>query len=130
MNISRRIGVTTISLLTAATPLFVVGTAHAQGGNAKVHTGSCSGSSTWKLSAKPDNGQIEVQWEVDSNQAGQQWSVRLRDNGNLFFSGSRQTQAPSGSFSVKKFANNAAGDDVIRARSVHGDEVCHGSVTV
>jgi hypothetical protein len=54
----------------------------------------------------------------------------LRDNGELFFSGQRTTQAPSGSFTVEKRTADRVGSDVIRARAVHGDRVCVGSVTV
>jgi len=104
------------------------GTADASSGI--THRGSCSGHATWKLTAKHDNGRIEVEWQVDSNRAGQVWSVRLRDNGVLFFSGNRTTQAPSGSFTVRRLTANRAGADVIRARSVHNTQVCAGSVTI
>jgi len=113
-------------------PLATALPAHASGGTSAVtKTGSCSGSAVWKLKAKHDDtGRIEVEWQVDSNKVGQTWTVRLRDNGTLFFSGSRTTKAPSGSFSVQKFTANRAGSDTISARSVHGTQVCKGSVTV
>jgi hypothetical protein len=125
----------TTGIVTAAALMAPLGTtvaAHAQGGSAAVtHSGSCSGSANWKLSAKHDDtGKIEVEWQVDSNKAGQSWTVRLRDNGQLFMSGTRTTAAPSGSFTVHRLTANRAGDDVIRARSVHGAQVCRGSVTV
>ena len=104
--------------------------ASASGGDAIRSSGSCGGAVTWKLKAKPDNGRIEVEFEVDSNRVGQTWKVRLRDNGELFFAGERVTQAPSGSFTVHKRTANRAGADLIRARAVHGDRVCVGSVTV
>jgi hypothetical protein len=115
---------------TFVTPLVLTGTAHAQSSAGVSRQGSCSGTSGWQLSAKPDDGQIEVQWEVDSNVVGQRWTVRLRDNGDLFLSGHRMTQAPSGSFSVTRSTADRVGSDVIRARSVHGDEVCHASITL
>ena len=37
--------------------------------------------------AQPENGKIEVEFEVDSNQVGQTWHVRLTKNGTQFFSG-------------------------------------------
>ena len=99
------------ALLIAAPP------AMASGGGAHEATGSCSDSSNWKLKAKNDDGGIQVEFEVDSNVNGQTWGVRLRRDGNLFFSGSRTTQPPSGSFSVERKISNSAGDDAIVGRA-------------
>ena len=100
------------------------------GGDAIRANGGCTGSAVWKLKAKHDNGAIEVEYEVDSNQSGQVWTVRLKDNGDRFFAGKRTTGGASGSFTVHQNTANRAGDDVIRARAVHGDQVCRGKVTV
>jgi hypothetical protein len=117
-------------LATGAT-MATAGPASARGGADRVLAhGQCSGHATWKLKAKPDDSRVEVEFEVDSNRAGQSWTVRLRDNGDRFFAGTRTTKGPSGSFSVTKFTANRAGDDVIRARAVHNEQVCHGSVTL
>ncbi len=43
--------------------------------SAITHTGSCSGASDWKIKVKPDNGQIEVEFEVDQNKNGRTWDV-------------------------------------------------------
>jgi hypothetical protein len=119
-----------IAIATVAGPLSA-GTAHASGGTAVTRHGTCAGGgATYTLKAKHDNGRIEVEWEVDSNRAGQVWTVRLRDNGELFFSGKRTTQAPSGSFTVHRFTANRAGSDTIRARSVHGQTDCLARVTL
>lgn len=100
------------------------------GGNAVRTSGGCDGSAVWKLKAKHDNGALEVEYEVDSNVNGQVWKVRLKDNGERFFAGKRTTGGASGSFSVHKTTANRAGDDVIRARAVHGEQVCRGKLTV
>ena len=128
---------TNIRLLTAAATIAAVaapltaGTAHASGGAFVTRHGTCAGGgATYTLKAKHDNGLIEVEWQVDSNRAGQVWTVRLRDNGELFFSGHRTTQAPSGSFTVRRSTPNRAGSDLIRARSVHGQTDCLARVTV
>jgi hypothetical protein len=128
----RTIATGAIATAALVAPLAPAVSAHASGGTSGVtKTGSCSGSAVWKLKAKHDDtGRIEVEWQVDSNKVGQTWTVRLRDNGTLFFSGSRTTKAPSGSFSVTKFTANRAGSDTIRARSVHGSQACTASVTV
>lgn len=100
------------------------------GGDAVRAHGDCTGSAVWKLKAKHDNGAIEVEYEVDSNVAGQVWKVRLKDNGERFFAGKRTTAGASGSFTVHKNTADRAGDDVIRARAVHGEQVCRGKLTV
>jgi hypothetical protein len=75
--------------------------------------GACTAASTWKLKASPDNGRIEVEFEVDSNIVGQKWSVTLKDNGSKVWSGTATTKAPSGSFEVNKLISNKAGADKI-----------------
>jgi len=129
MNTSTK-QVSVLAALALGIPLMVAGPAMAKGGDAVRDSGSCSGSSTWTLKAKPDSGVLEVELEVDSNHAGQTWKVRLFDNGSRFFAGSRTTSGPSGSFTVHRRTADYAGSDVIKARAVHGDEVCRGSVTV
>lgn len=96
-----------------------------------IRTGSCSGATDWKLKLSPENGRIEVEFEVDQNRNGKTWNVTLKRNGNLFWSGQRVTKAPSGSFEVRKLINNGAGPDVIvaRARNPQTGEVCRGSAT-
>jgi hypothetical protein len=114
-----------------ALPILQLGpVAMAKGGDV-IRTGSCSGTSTWKLKVSPDNGRLEVDFEVDQNRAGDTWSVRMRDNGVLFFSGQRVTQAPSGSFEVRKLTANRAGADniVARATNLRTGEVCRGTAT-
>ena len=96
-----------------------------------IRTGSCSNNSDWKLKLSPENGQIEVEFEVDSNRVGQTWNVKLKNDGNVFFSGSRMTRAPSGSFEVRRLTNNGAGSDFIVGRAVNPNtgEVCRGTAT-
>jgi hypothetical protein len=94
-----------------------------------IRTGSCSGNSDWKLKLSPENGKIEVEYEVDSNKVGQTWQVRIVKNGNVIFRGARETKGASGSFTVRLVTANTAGDDVFRARATHADEVCAGSAT-
>jgi hypothetical protein len=118
--------------LVAATILAVAPAAFAKHGNGVQKQGTCSAQSTWKLTAKPDNGRLEVEFEVDQNVNGDTWSVRLRDNGTTFFKGMRVTQAPSGSFTVHRFTNNQAGTDMITARAANQrtGEVCRGALSI
>jgi hypothetical protein len=96
-----------------------------------IKRGSCSGASDWKLKLSPENGRIEVEFEVDSNKVGQTWKVRLTKNGTQIFSGTKMTQAPSGSFTVRKATSNGAGNETIRGRAVNAKtgETCVGSAT-
>lgn len=96
-----------------------------------IREGNCTGASDWKIKQSPENGRIEVEFEVDSNRAGQTWNVRLKKNGNTFFQGQRTTGARSGSFEVRRVVNNGAGSETIVGRAVNPStgEVCRGEVT-
>jgi hypothetical protein len=102
------------------------------GDNEVIRRGSCSGASDWKLKAKPDDGRLEVEFEVDQNVNGDTWRVTLRRNGERFFRGLRTTQPPSGSFEVERRTDNGPGDDRIvgRARNLKTDELCRGALTI
>jgi hypothetical protein len=93
--------------------------------------GTCTGASTSKLKVGPENGRLEVEFEVDQNVNGVSWRVRLTQNGDVFFRGERVTQPPSGSFEVERRTDNLPGPDTIRARAVNPDtgEVCRASAT-
>jgi hypothetical protein len=95
-----------------------------------IRTGNCSGASDWKLKVSPEDGRLEVEFEVDQNRNGQVWNVVLKRNGNAFWRGQRTTQAPSGSFEVRKLTRNGAGTDTIvgRATNPKTGEVCRGTV--
>jgi len=94
-----------------------------------IRTGNCSGATDWKLKLSPENGRIEVEAEIDSNVNGQNWNVRLKRNGSVFFQGTRMTQGPSGSFEVRRVTNNGAGTDsfVLRATNPASGETCRGT---
>ncbi len=93
--------------------------------------GSCTGRSSAKLKAKPDDGRLETEFEVDQNRNGVSWTVQLRRNGKLVVNTPATTRAPSGSFSVERRIANAAGSDRITARAISpSGEVCRASVTI
>ena len=48
-----------------------------------IKRGNCSGSANWKLKAKPDDGRLEVEGEVDSNKHGQVWRWRIIHDGDV-----------------------------------------------
>ena len=94
-------------------------------------TGSCTGSATAKLKAKPDGGRLETEFEVDQNRNGVTWTVTIRRNGVRAVSTKATTKAPSGSFSVQRRLANGSGSDRIGARATSpSGQVCTASITV
>ena len=85
-----------------------------------------------KLKAKPDNGALEVEWEVDQNRNGQVWTWAITHDGVTKASGRATTKAPSGSFSVTRRVVNAAGVHTISgaARNVVTGEICRGALRI
>ncbi len=118
------------SVLVATTLVAAPMTASAKDGDI-IRQGSCTARSDWKLKLSPENGRIEVEFEVDQNRNGQKWRVQMKRNGNSFWRGTRTTQPPSGSFEVRRLTRNGAGADriVVRARNVNSGEVCRGVAT-
>jgi hypothetical protein len=106
--------------------------APASGGDDVRNAGKCSGSSTAKIKAKPDDGRLEVELEVDQNKNGVRWKVKLKDNGDVVFRGSQKTRAPSGSFSLERRIDNMPGTDSIKgiARNRSSGERCVAKVKV
>lgn len=112
---------------------FAAGPALAKGGDGRViKRGSCSAAADWKLKAKPDDGRLEVEFEVDSNRVGQRWTWTLRHDGGIVRSGTRTTKAPSGSFSVERRIVDARGRHTVSAtaRNSQTGEICRASVRI
>ena len=127
------IGKVTRAALAGTIALTIAGAAPAVAGDRDViREGACSGGSDWKLKLSPEDGRLEVEFEVDSNVVGQTWRVRLFQNGSRFFAGTRQTIGPSGSFELRRVVNNTAGTDSFRARAVNAatGEVCVGTASI
>ena len=97
-----------------------------------VRRGSCSGQSDWKLKLSPQDGRIEVEFEVDQNVSGDRWRVKIRHDGNIAFRDTRRTHGASGSFEVRTVEPNHTGSDAFRARArnVSTGEVCAGSASI
>jgi hypothetical protein len=94
-------------------------------------TRTCTDGSTVKLKAKPDDGRLEVEFEVDQNRNGVRWKVRARRDGKLVIRTSAVTKAPSGSFSVERKIADPAGSDRITARATSpSGEVCRAALTI
>ncbi|HZD17096.1 MAG TPA: hypothetical protein VE669_03035 [Actinomycetota bacterium] len=96
-----------------------------------IRRGSCSGSSDWKLKLSPENGRIEAEFEVDQNQTGDTWRVRIRHEDQVALRTRARTRGASGSFSVRTVVDDLAGRDRFRARArnLSTGEVCRGTAT-
>jgi len=125
---------TTAAVLAAfATPIALAAPALASGGSGGggvTSKGACVGGGVYKLKAKHDGALIQVEYQVDTNQVGQAWAVRLTDNGVTIFSGTVKTAAPSGSFTVHKTTADRVGTDTIRAHATMGTHSCGGAVSL
>ncbi|KAI2495325.1 hypothetical protein MHU86_17272 [Fragilaria crotonensis] len=74
-----------------------------------IKKGKCTGASTYKLKLSPENGKVEVEFEVDQNKNGVNWDVKFFRNDVQFASGTYTTAAPSGSFSAEKLSSFRSG---------------------
>ena len=111
-------------------PVGLAAPASASGGGGDVRTsGACSGAAHWRLKAKPDNGRIEVEAEIDSNRSGQRWDWILKHNGSVSAQGSSSTAGASGSFEVRRRMANLAGTDHFVFRATHRGQVCRGTIS-
>ncbi|KAI2495323.1 hypothetical protein MHU86_19175 [Fragilaria crotonensis] len=73
--------------------------------NNVVKKGRCTGASTYKLKLSPENGKVEVEFEVDQNKNGVYWAVKFFRNNVQFASSTYTTAAPSGSFSADQLSS-------------------------
>src|SRR5919109_5684440 len=106
------------ALAVLAAAAFAASAALASGGDREViKGGSCSGNATWKLKAKADDGRIETEFEVDQNRVGRKWRVVLKQNGVVRADVIKTTQAPSGSFELRRLLPNKPGGDFIVAKA-------------
>src|SRR5215472_15671007 len=114
----------TAPLLVAAAPAF------ASGGGGVSSSGACTNGGHFELKAKHDDGAIEMEYEVDSNRAGQVWAVRITDNGAVVVSRHATTAGPSGSFTIRKVIADRLGPDKIHARATFMNHTCGGTVSL
>lgn len=120
--------------LAVATSLALVPAGIALAGDSDViQQGSCSGSgsSDWKLKISPNDGGLEVEFEVDQNVSGDRWRVKILHDGDRVFRGTRTTGGASGSFEVRIVEDDAPGTDAFRARAKNQStgEVCVGTAS-
>jgi hypothetical protein len=115
----------TAPLVATAAPAFASG-----GGGGVSSSGACTSGGHFELKAKHDDGRIEMEYQVDSDHAGQVWAVRITDNGAVVVSRHATTAGPSGSFTIRKFIADKPGSDKIHAHATFMDRTCGGAVTL
>jgi len=120
-----------VTALVVGVLFLIPATSALAGQNDVIRRGSCSGQSDWKLKVSPENGRIEVEFEVDQNVAGDRWRVTIRHDGDLALRDTRTTRGASGSFEARTVESNNAGSDAFRARArnLSTGEVCVGTAS-
>ncbi len=115
----------------AAVAVAIPGTATASDDDIRA-AGQCTGGTTSKIKVKPDDGRLEVEFEVDQNRTGDRWKVKLKDNGHIVFKGSATARRSSGSFEIERKIPNRSGTDSITgaARNTDGGERCAAKVRI
>lgn len=95
-------------------------------------TGACTLSSTAKLKLSPENGRVEVEFEVDENRNGSRWGVVLKRNGAVVRSRAAVTRAPSGSFEARAVIGAGSPRTKVTAvaRRAATGEVCRATATL
>ena len=123
---------TTIGVITAAAVgavLALAPAAAAKDGDV-LRQGTCTGASSSKLKLSPEDGGIEVEFEVDQNRNGVRWAVVLTRNGAAVARTVRVTRGPSGSFEARFVTGNRAGLDRFVARATRGGETCTAGAAI
>jgi hypothetical protein len=113
-------GTTVTAMLTVAAPLLAQAGDDTPTGEEEVtRSGSCSGSTGWTMTAKGDDGRIEIETEIESGVSGQKWRWVLRHDGSVSARGKAKTDEPDGSFAVKRKTVDAeGGTDRFKFRAV------------
>ncbi|MGZ6545123.1 MAG: hypothetical protein ACXVEI_07405 [Actinomycetota bacterium] len=126
-------GAIVVSSMLALAPLTATSAAAAPRAAAApsvAHHGSCSAQADWKLKVAPENGRLQVEFEVEHATAGDHWQVTIKENGSQLVSSTKVVQADR-SFHVKHRAHDTSGADrfVARETNASSGESCVGKVT-
>jgi hypothetical protein len=123
----RTIGWTAAAAIAAA--LAIAPAAMAKDGDVRV-AGTCTGATSSKLKLSPEDGGIEVEFEVDQNRNGVRWNVVLLRNGKRVGTRVGVTGGRSGSFEARFVTGNRAGVDRFVARATRPGEVCRAKASI
>lgn len=110
-------------------PVLAAGAARAHDDDRVERDGRCSNGARWEIKAKPDDGRIEVEAEIDSGRAGQSWMWVLKHNGSVSARGTSRTRGSSGSFDVERNTVDVAGTDSFRFRATRKGASCVAKIS-
>lgn len=79
-----------------------------------IRRGKCANGIKTKLKASPENGQIEVEYELDNAAPNQVWQITLRKNGTVILRTNVRTNS-FGDLEVRKVTPNGSGSERIDA---------------
>lgn len=79
-----------------------------------IRRGQCANGIKTKLKASPENGQIEVEYELDNAAPNSLWQITLRKNGTVILRTNQRTNS-FGDLEVRKVTPNGNGSDRIEA---------------
>lgn len=77
---------------------------------------NCPGSAKSKLKASPENGRIEVEYEIDDAVAGERWQIILKKGNRRIFKGVR-TVNKAREIHLRKVIRNEPGTERISAKA-------------
>ena len=115
--------ITTVLVAVLGAALVLAAAAAAKDGDV-LRAGTCTQASTSKLKLGPEDGGIEVEFEVDQNRNGVRWTVTLFRNGTQVARRVRVTHGPSGSFEARFVTANRPGIDRFVAKATRAGERC------
>ena len=118
-----RRNVVVAAVVAAVVALVAVPAAIAKDGDV-LRRGACTGPSTSKIKLSPEDGRIEVEFEVDQTRNGVRWNVVISQNGRPVARLTRVTRGASGSFEARIVRPNRAGTDTFAATATRAGETC------
>lgn len=94
-----------------------------------IETEQCGPAFT-KLKVSPEDGRMEVEYELDQNRTGKRWSLRLDLDGRQVATASRVTAGRSGSFEWRVVTSDPAGTNTWTVTARRGGTTCTLSATM
>lgn len=115
------------AIVTASLGVGLLAVASAPAASAKsprvIETAQCGPVFT-KLKVSPEDGGMEVEYELDQNRTGKRWSLRMSLDGQQVASGSRVTAGRSGSFEWRVVTADPAGTNTWTVTARRGSTTC------
>ena len=93
-------------------------------------TGSCTGSSRYRLRLRAEDGKLEIRFEIDASRAGA-WSVILLHERRIVYRGVVRTRTRNSELRVRRLVDDWYGRDAIGVRASGPQaETCRASTSL